>query len=322
VKAVPKVSSEELEVALALRRLTASSKLRQLLSIYMYGEFGADEFDSALRIALSDNRLGAALAFVRSRTDDRFLRKLITYYQAPNRDPARFEFLLRLIENAALVEDLSASLASTHWMDDPRFVKAYDEARSIAGWGTDTRWRMHVLTTAAARASQNEGDFVECGTDRGGGALCVVNYVGPERFANRYFYLFDTFQGVVRDQMQARELELTRLTDDRYPPVLSDVKRNFAKYPFVRIVPGVVPDTLQYYQGDSVAFLHIDMNVAHPEQKALEFFWPRLVKGAPVIFDDYGFPRSEVQRRVLDGVAARLGTAITTLPTGQGILWR
>jgi hypothetical protein len=64
------------------------------------------------------------------------------------------------------------------------------------------------------------------------------------------------------------------------------------------------------------------MNVVLPEVAALRFFWPLLLPGAPVIFDDYGFPRHSAQRIALDELAKELGTQIMMLPTGQGLLWK
>ena len=68
--------------------------------------------------------------------------------------------------------------------------------------------------------------------------------------------------------------------------------------------------------------MHIDMNCAPPEVAALEYLWPRLVPGALVLLDDYGYQRHELQKDAMDGLAARLGVSILSLPTGQGLLVR
>jgi hypothetical protein len=45
----------------------------------------------------------------------------------------------------------------------------------------------------------------------------------------------------------------------------------------------------------------IDMNAAAPERAAIEHFWERLVPGAPVILDDYGYAAGhQAQRAALD----------------------
>jgi hypothetical protein len=62
------------------------------------------------------------------------------------------------------------------------------------------------------------------------------------------------------------------------------------------------------------------MNCAPPEVAAAEFFWERLVGGAIVLLDDYGFPGHEAQREALDGFAAAKQVKILCLPTGQGLI--
>ena len=166
------------------------------------------------------------------------------------------------------------------------------------------------------------GDFVECGVDTGGTARAVMAYLGDAGFSDRRFFLFDTFRGLVRDQLTEEEKGTSLIKEERYPDVLDRVRENFADKPFVRIVTGAVPETLSAFGGEAVAYLHIDMNVSLPEVEALRFFWPKLSPGAPVIFDDYGFPHHHPQREALDAVAADLGVEIMMLPTCQGLLFK
>lgn len=231
-------------------------------------------------------------------------------------------FFAHLRKNATCSEDLFATRAAADWLDDERFQEAYLAGQSISVWGSSIRWRVYTLLKCAAKASRLSGNFVECGVDRGGTAMAVLTYLKPEAFANRTFYLFDTFEGVVKDQRNPVEHSTTRLRDERYPAVYETVKETFSPHGFVELVQGAVPSTLDGYGGGKVAYLHIDMNVALPECEAFRFFWPKLAKGAPVVFDDYGFPFHSEQRKALDDVAAELGTDIMMLPTGQGLCWK
>ena len=185
-------------------------------------------------------------------------------------------------------------------------------------------WERSVQIKRGVSLAENriEGNFVECGVDRGGTATAVLNYNGEDSFINRKFFLFDTFEGLVAEQMSDGEAQRDHFSSDRYPSVYEDVKQRFSSLPFVLPIKGAVPDSLAAYDGGPVAYLHIDMNVALPECAAFEFFWPLLTKGAPVIFDDYGFPLHTEQREALDITAKKLGTTIMMLPTGQGLTWR
>jgi hypothetical protein len=228
--------------------------------------------------------------------------------------------IIRIGRLARSAEDGLISIAEPAWLQDPRFVDAYAEAKGIAAWGRDIRWRVQTLVKVAATAAHLEGDFVECGVDTGGTARAVMAYLGNEAFAGRAFYLFDTFRGMVPEQLTDEERVTDETRGDRYPDVSDTVRANFADKPFVRIVQGAVPDTLSSYDGEQVAYLHIDMNATVPEVGALRFFWPKLAPGAPVVFDDYGFPRHAPQRRALDALAAEFGVEIIMLPTCQGLL--
>jgi hypothetical protein len=89
----------------------------------------------------------------------------------------------------------------------------------------------------------------------------------------------------------------------------------------VKLIRGAVPQTLSQVPSSQVAFLSIDMNCAEPEVAALEYFWPRLVPGAPVILDDYAFAEPyRRQKDAIDGWAKQQAVPVLTLPTGQGLI--
>ncbi len=266
--------------------------------------------------------LQSLLAHVARLEHSSFTRAILRATSEGRLDTPAFQNLWKIFKADRFSEDGAASIADANWLEDPRFVDAYHAGKAISVWVRDIRWRAYVLMNCADRATRLEGDFVECGVDRGGTATCVINYVGCEAFADRKFYLFDTFQGLVADQLTDDEKSVTRIVEDRYPDVLEQVRKNFDPYDFTEIVPGPVPDTLGSFVGEKVAYLHIDMNVAYPECAALEFFWPMLSAGAPVIFDDYGFPSHKHQRDALDQLAKKLGSTILMLPTCQGLMWK
>lgn len=275
-----------------------------------------------IKIAVGPNSVSTAFAYLRSNTEDPELRALLRYYETTKKEPDLARLLLLLLSRAAHPEDLLATAADTSGIDDPRFAAAYEAGAAISGWDQSIRWRMYTLTACARRAASLAGDFVECGSNRGGSARCIIDFLGAEAFFGRDFYLYDTFRGVEESQLNAAEqVEAARFAG-QYPPVLEQARANFATEKFVRLVPGVIPETLPEFTGGAVAFLHIDMNVALPEVCAFDYFWPKLSPGAPVVFDDYGFPFAAEQRKALDEKARQFGTKIIALPTGQGLLWR
>lgn len=229
----------------------------------------------------------------------------------------------RMVYNS---DGLSVWAKSLDFMQEPKFQKAYSKGeRSGHSFGDKSQplhieWRVHVAVWAAQQALKIKGDFVECGVNTGILSLAIADYLD---FANsgRHFYLFDTFCGAPEEQLDEAERERgLRTNSELYPDVWEIVQKNFAPYPNMHLVRGMVPDTLTEVNIGEVAYLSIDMNVAYAELAAMEHFWPKLQPGAIVVLDDYGWEGHELQRSGLDAFALRNSTSILTLPTGQGLM--
>jgi hypothetical protein len=202
------------------------------------------------------------------------------------------------------------------FLTDPDFRRAYAAALRQEP-GTRTRWRARTTQWAARRALEIEGDFVECGVNKAFFAASAMEFVNFKTKTDRTFYLFDTFEGVASSQVGEGERAAFK---NEYSDTLAFVRETFKDYENVRIVKGVVPDSLREVEIERVAYLSIDMNVAYPERAALEFFWDKLTPGATVTLDDYGFPGRDAQRRAADEFAASRDRLVLPLPTGQGLL--
>ena len=179
------------------------------------------------------------------------------------------------------------------------------------------RWRAHTALWAAFHAKQLEGDFVECGVNRGFLSKSIVTYLDFASMSDRRFFLFDTYSGLVPEMVTEEDSAAYR---NDYEECYEFVKESFADCPNVKIVRGPVPDTLPSANISKVAYLSIDMNCTQPEIDALEFFWPLLTSGGVVVLDDYGFPGHEAQKAGADKVAESVGAKVLTLPTGQGLI--
>jgi hypothetical protein len=200
------------------------------------------------------------------------------------------------------------------FVDAPDFQRAYWRGVQAAGWDYEIQWRVHVILWAAAAARIVPGAFVECGTGRGFMASAICERLSWDR---RPFYLFDTFQpGTVAPGSDRR-----RPTPSPYYARDPDsVRENFREWAGVRLVVGIVPDSLAGVDVGPVAFLHVDMNDPAPEAAALRHFWPSLSPGAVVVLDDYAYQGFEASQRSADVVASELGVSILSLPTGQGLM--
>jgi hypothetical protein len=223
-------------------------------------------------------------------------------------------------------QDGLRSMHNHDFMHEPGFRRAY--ARGVLAAKTDYQWhwRVHVGLWAAFSACKLDGDFVECGVNRGFLSSAIMEDLDWDRLG-KTFYLLDTFAGVDEEMISASshsEVEIQRnrqnLITGFYVRGLEEVVSNFSQWRNVRIIQGRVPDTLPLVEAAHVSYLHLDMNCAPPEVAAFEYFWEKLVPGAMVLLDDYAYVGYESQKEAMDALGKERNLRILSLPTGQGLL--
>jgi hypothetical protein len=247
----------------------------------------------------------------------------------------------RELELQAMIDDLRGKvpittkpsfagddLVSWHnpeFLADPAFIHAVELGNDRHSWdlSRDVRWRYHVILWAAWRAARLDGDFVECGVNRGGFSRAIVDYLDFGRL-QKTFYLMDTFNGLVETYISPEERAngVSREAYAKYSECFDDVREAFRPFPNVVLVRGPIPDTLAQVTPAKVSYLSIDMNVVIPEIAAAEHFWDRLVSGAVMILDDYGHLTYVLQKHAFDAFAADRGVQVLLLPTGQGLIFK
>lgn len=204
---------------------------------------------------------------------------------------------------------------------DKKFINSYKIA-SLQDKIINISYRAYICCWAAQKAMKLEGDFVECGVNKGILSRTVIEYIDFYNIKDKKFYLFDTYEGLV-DSQQLHDIERLKYDNmwkDKYKDCYEEVKNYFKDFDNVELVRGIVPESLGYVNIDKVSYLSIDMNCAYPEIEAINFFWDKLVSGAVVILDDYGWISCEPQKIAFDKFAEEKNISILTLPTGQGMM--
>lgn len=240
----------------------------------------------------------------------------------------RLRLGLRGLAPRTYAQDGLLTMHSHAFMQDPRFVRAYARGVKAVG-GTDLyefHWRVHVALWAASIGSRLDGDFVECGVNKGFVSSAIMEYLDWNSL-DRDFYLLDTFAGLderfVSDSEResgALEKNAQCLENGFYVTGVESVRENFAEWPRAIIVQGAIPETLDQVTPRQIAYLHIDMNCVPPEIAALNYFWDLLATGAPVLLDDYAYYGYTPQRLAADEFARSRDVTICALPTGQGLI--
>lgn len=197
------------------------------------------------------------------------------------------------------------------FLDDPKFMAAM-QANATTDVEHATAWRSHVVTWAAKQALRREGDFVECGCYKGTTAKIICDYLDFSSVDKQYFLydLFEHDEGMEHHAMP-----------EHGPGLYERTVARFAGYPNVIVKKGFIPDVFKEAAPEKIAFLHIDLNGPTAEVAALESLFERMVPGAILILDDYGWgglyaPQKAAEDRFFSG----RGYEVLELPTGQGMV--
>lgn len=212
------------------------------------------------------------------------------------------------------------------FMIDPQFQSAYSRGVKATGKDYEWYWRVHIGLWAASTAIKLEGDFVECGVNRGFLSSAIMHALDWDS-TGRIFYLLDTFAGIDLKYLNDRELDAgiqernqKDLDSGFYTQNLQGVMDNFSEWKNKKMVVGSIPETLPQITSEKIAFLHLDLNCTEPEVDAIEYLWDRLSCGAVVLLDDYAYMGYHPQKVGMDAWAAKRDVAVASLPSGQGLI--
>ena len=196
------------------------------------------------------------------------------------------------------------------FLDDEDFMASFNKnAENITE--KSLIWRYHTLCWAARQGMRLEGDFVECACYRGTTARVIADTIHFGK-SEKTYYLYDLFEHDSSMDHHAMP--------EHGAGLYEQVKKRFADLPNVTVTKGSVPEVLHSVAPEKISFLHLDVNSASAEIGALELLFDRLVPGAVVVLDDYGWIAYREQKAAEDPFFLDRGYRVMELPTGQGLL--
>lgn len=242
---------------------------------------------------------------------------------SPSTDTKLLQFFI--LKKNFLVEDKFATTNYFGFLDEQRFYESFQNSTKIfrskdySGYGTnprnkrtlelkrfqDIRWRAHIVCWAANKVRTLDGDFVDCGVAYGILPKTVCEYVDFSTLEKTYF-LIDPWGLGSKNSIYTQD-------------IYDQVQVRFAGYPNVKLIRGLVPDALSLVDTQKVAYLGIDMNGSEPERAALEHFYPKMVRGGVIYFDDYGWNFPDL-RATVDEFLSDKPESLLHFPNGTAIL--
>lgn len=197
------------------------------------------------------------------------------------------------------------------FLQDEPFMRAF-KAHSQTEIEKAVLWRISTQLWGFRNGLRLEGDFVECACYKGIPSRIICDTVDFKKYKDRHYYLYDLFE---HDSSMPHHA-LPEHGKDLY----EQVRGRFAEFDNVTVTKGRVPDVLAEVAPQKIAFMHLDMNNAGAEISALEVLFERMVPGAILILDDYGWLYYREQKLAEDPWFAKYGYRVLELPTGQGLL--
>jgi hypothetical protein len=230
-----------------------------------------------------------------------------------------------IMEDPVYNEDGLISAHFCPFLSDAKFQSAYNIAiadNALGNHPCKTQFRAYIACWAAQQVQAIDGDFVECGVNLGILSKTIVGYLDFQKQRNRTFFLFDTFCGIPESQLSSAEIKSGKTNKTfGYHDIFELAKKRFSEYENIKLIKGVVPDSLKNIKISKISYLSFDMNNAKAEIEAGNFFWDKIVSGGIVLLDDYAYGPEFVEQRIeWDIFAQKRNIHILTLPTGQGLI--
>jgi O-methyltransferase len=146
---------------------------------------------------------------------------------------------------------------------------------------------------ALAKKTPSDGYLAEVGVYKGG-SLKHLALSFPERL----ILGFDSFEGLPREQWSEMEIhspgEFSDTSMEAVLKFLDDCTNR------VRLFKGIFPDSAATIKDYKFSFVHIDTDFYLSVKACINWFWPRLLTGGIMVFDDYEWPNCPGVKKALD----------------------
>ena len=198
------------------------------------------------------------------------------------------------------------------WESETDFLDLYEVVRDYT---LLDRRRLYMLYSAVKVSNILEGDLAEVGVFKGGTALLISKLSDGKKDV----HLFDTFKGMPNTADSKVDIHVSGDFNDTS---LAQVKQLLSNSSTAFLYPGFFPETAQDLKNKVFSFVHVDVDIYSSVLDCCNFFYPRLVLGGIILFDDYGFNSCPGVKQALQDFCSAQSLKELYLPTGQAMLWK
>lgn len=199
------------------------------------------------------------------------------------------------------------------WYEDRDFVNLSKHIRERTIIHEE---RLYILYQFSKMVISNRlpGNIAELGVYKGGSAklLAKVFQDVPEKLV----FLFDTFTGMPETDPEKDWHKKGDFSDTSLQSVLEFL----ADCSNVKVYQGLFSETLHNVEQETFCFAHVDCDIYQSVLECCAFFYPRLVHGGIMIFDDYGVVTCPGAKLAVDEYFSDKTDRPIYLPTGQSFV--
>ncbi|MDC0372904.1 TylF/MycF family methyltransferase [Candidatus Pelagibacter ubique] len=175
--------------------------------------------------------------------------------------------------------------------------KKIKEKKKNINFEFDNSQKKIILLSDLLNKSPNDGSIVECGVGAGF-SLAVISHLTRKKI-----YAFDSFEGFPdiiseKDKSKSDTVDIgnvLKYSKFHYKYMSEDlVKSNLFKNNVneefiknnIKMIKGFFPKSFQSFD-EKISFLHLDVDLYDSYKECLKFFYPKVVSGGIITFDEY-----------------------------------
>lgn len=212
------------------------------------------------------------------------------------------------------------------WLINREWLQPYEACLAADAIGNQSSTRIldrrFTLVQFAKLAKHLSGSTAEAGVFRGVGSAIICKALEGSYGSGQTHWGFDSFEGLpspdARDRAKNPEFDWWKKGSLTVPEATA--REYLRPYSPCRIERGWIPKCLEPAANDRFRFVHIDVDLATPTTDCLTFFYPRLVPGAVILFDDYGIASCPGARTSVDDFFRDKPENVVELATGQAFV--
>ena len=143
------------------------------------------------------------------------------------------------------------------------------------------RYESIALALNTIEKQKLDGAIAEVGVYRGETSKVINKFV-----SNKKIYLFDTFAGFPENDLEVDQ-------DDRFRDTnIELVKKNIGDCSNIEFKPGYFPESAIGIEDSSFCFVLLDLDLFKSTIAALNYFYPKMIRGGYIFIHDYNNPES------------------------------